>query len=548
MRFNTRQPKSLFPRCVAALAYAAELVFVAAVLVFVAAACSPLVEEPTAPPDRALPEAAEQRLRGDVAYLAATERKGRGIGTEGIAEAERHIIDRFEQLGLEPPPGFASLVQSLTVYRHGFDAERTKLLISSRDASEAHLPVTASTRTRIARPGDGLRVLPFSATGQAAGPAAFAGYAVDAPERDWDDFGAVDLKGKVALALRYEPWLQRGPVSVYGRMRLTEHAYINTKAAAVSEAGAEALLVVTGPKHANKPEDLRPHELVTLEPDPSPFSRMRIVSDIPVIQISHKLGAQLLEGTDYDLETLQSGPAAQEAPHEVNLGHMWVELQLERSSQPEPLEVRNIAAFLPGKRNDKVIVVGAHHDHLGSFGETPAAVYHGADDNASGVAVVLELAKQLSTRDQPPPVGVVFVTFTAEEVGLLGSRAFVSSSEFQALAPSLMINLDMIGRNPDEPVRVYSSTDDRETGELLTDLAHTAELRIDHRAGQVPPNSDHYPFYRADTPILFLSTGMHEDYHHVSDTAERLDYERMSSIAGFLAALITHACPRGSAP
>ncbi len=503
------------------------------------AGCAPLVDEPEAPVELELPDSAAERLEHDVRYLAATEREGRGIGTDGIAEAERYIRRRFQALGLGQAPQLDGFTHPVSVYRHGFDAERTEIRVLP--ASELGSP------RLVARPGDQMRVLPFSAEGSAFGSLEFAGYAITAPERGWDDFEDRVLEGAVGLALRYEPWLEE-PVGPYGRMQLSEHASINRKAGEAANAGAEALLIVTGPKHGDDPEDLRPFELVTLDPERNPLDRIRNPAEIPVLQISRSFAERILHPLDLDLQDLQRSVHDRAGPVYLDTDKIGVEISIAADPDPERVAVRNVVGYIPGNKDDEVIVIGAHHDHLGAFGEQPEAVYHGADDNASGVAAVLELAKRFSMREEPPPVGLVFVTFSAEEVGLLGSRAFVDEIVEQKWGDELsirrMINFDMIGRNPDEPVRIFDSEEpeSHESSEAgasaIPLLAEELELTVDHRSGEAPPNSDHYPFYRAGIPTLALYTGLHEDYHHVTDTADRLEYERMARITELLKALI----------
>ncbi len=506
-------------------------VLLSAVLLTAVGGCAPLVDEPETPVELELPESAPERLEHDVRYLAATEREGRGIGTDGVADAERYIRRRFEALGLGRAPHLDGFTQPFSVYRHGFDPERTVLRVLPE--SEPGAPKL------VARPGGEMRVLPFSAEGNVIAPLDFAGYAITAPERGWDDFEDRELEGAAGLALRYEPWLE-DPVGPYGRMQLSEHASINRKAREAANAGAEALLVVTGPKHADDLEDLRPFELVTLDPERNPLERIRNPAEIPVVQISRSFAERMLRPLGVNLQELQRSVHNRAEPVELETDKVRIELSIVADPNPEVVAVRNVVGYIPGEADDEVIVIGAHHDHLGAFGEKPEAVYHGADDNASGVAAVLELAKRFSVREEPPPVGLVFVTFSAEEVGLLGSRAFVDEIVEQAWGDSLrvrrMINLDMIGRNPDKPLRIFDSEEADDSA--ITLLAEELELAVEHRSGEAPPNSDHYPFYRAGISILALYTGLHEDYHHVSDTANLLEYERMARMTELLKALI----------
>lgn len=484
------------------------------------------------------PERTAERLERDVFWLAAAERAGRFPGTSGIRDAERFIRARFEALDIGPMSGSNDRYEHpLTIFRHDFDPSATELRVHWHEGREE--PAES------ARIGRDARVLPFSGGGTLSGALAFAGYAIDDDERGWSDADFDDLDGRVALAFRYEPWLEE-PVGVHGRLELSRHATFAEKARVVREAGAEALLVVTGPQHLRLPEDMRPFDLFSLDPDSSPFDRIREVEGVIIMQISHQLGARIFERAGYEIAAVQEAldpsagdsPGTGPSPVDVDLSSIRVDLRVGRADEPEAVEARNMAALVPGSDRERVIVVGAHHDHIGAFGDRSDAIYHGADDNASGVAAVLELASRFAVRDEPPPVSLLFVTFTAEEVGLLGSRAFVESDRLADFDPVMMINLDMIGRNPDEPLRLYSSDDSDSFVELVDELARSIEIDVEHRAGVVRANSDHFPFHQAGVPFLSFFTGLHEDYHDVGDTADRLDYSRMARIVDLTEGLI----------
>ncbi len=637
------------------IAFRLALIFSLAVTL---SACPPSeLEEPEAPepdaagvevdqpPERSPGEAAEtlparavQRLEHDAAYLAAPEREGRGLRTEGIRKAERFIAARFDMLGLKPVSAFpareghesaASAEQAdegvsfeseqfkhpFTVYRHDFDTDRSRMALNAEHGDidigsginsagwRGHVSGVehgrgvehrsrrgkeASLGTPLLH-GDNMRVVPQSGVGNASGELTFAGYAIADSERDWNDFEDIDLEGQIALAFRYEPWLDE-PVGPFGQMQLSRHAGFGRKAREAREAGAEALAVVAGSKHARDPEDLTPWDLVSLDPDENRFDQINSVDGMPVIHISHETGTRILEHAGYPIDEVQralrvhgglrersdSPPAPphierikQEGAAAVDLSRITAEITVARQEDPEPIEARNVLGFVPGEDSERTIVIGGHHDHLGNFGESEDAIYHGADDNASGVAAVLELAARFSghvegARSRPPhaapragtesatstesptdleslnrpPVNLLFMTFSAEEVGLLGSRAFVSSPEFEALNVAHMINLDMLGRNPDMPVEISTSNESDELSQAISRLASGVDREVEHIAGEVRPNSDHYPFHQAGIPVSSVFTGLHEHYHDVGDTPDKLDYEQISDIVYIVEGLI----------
>jgi hypothetical protein len=177
------------------------------------------------------------------------------------------------------------------------------------------------------------------------------------------------------------------------------------------------------------------------------------------------------------------------------------------------------------------VVIGGHYDHLGQFHGEGDTTYNGADDNASGTAAVLELAQAFASRHDRLPRSVVFVGFSGEEKGLLGSNAAVAQGVLPVDKIAFMLNLDMIGRNPEQPVEVVGdafATGLREATEAANrDVGLAVEFGGTNYAG----NSDHHSFYVRDVPMMFFFTGLHDDYHQLSDHADKLAYGRMEQIA-----------------
>ncbi len=203
-------------------------------------------------------------------------------------------------------------------------------------------------------------------------------------------------------------------------------------------------------------------------------------------------------------------------------------------------EARNVAACILGRDpalRDQWIVVGAHHDHLGSYAGEGDTVFNGADDNASGIAAVLELSEALAAARRSLRRSVVFVTFTGEEKGLLGSRFFVDTAAVPPAAIVLMLNIDMIGRNVPKHVTMHAN------GRLkalrtFVDEANTAQLPLDFKDTLYGSQSDHTSFALQRVAALFVTTGIHEDYHRASDHSDRLEYQRMEDVVQLLYRLV----------
>jgi hypothetical protein len=267
---------------------------------------------------------------------------------------------------------------------------------------------------------------------------------------------------------------------------------------------------------------------------------------MPVIHVAQSFAEKMLEGSDLDFQGLQESLDRDNGTSEIHhrvFGGMSAHLEVATEQSAEEVQARNVAAFLPGSDpilKDQWILIGAHHDHLGSFSGEGDTVFNGADDNASGTAGVLALAWMLAKLDPPPARSVVFTTFSAEERGLLGSREMVSS-QVQTNSIVLMINLDMIGRNPDQPLRIMGSGSSPEVRRLVEDANRELQLSLSFSDRPEAAVSDHDPFHRQGIPFLFFFTGMHDDYHGTDDESERISYSRLAEVVELAAETVTLA-------
>jgi len=198
---------------------------------------------------------------------------------------------------------------------------------------------------------------------------------------------------------------------------------------------------------------------------------------------------------------------------------------------------------------ENTIIIGAHYDHLGygaegSLHRGESAIHNGADDNASGVAVLIDLAKKLKNTNTNN--NYIFIAFSGEEMGLLGSNYFVKNPTIDTKAANYMINMDMVGRlKADSSLAVYGVG----TSPILkqTLKAHNSKFKLIQKESGVGP-SDHTSFYNADIPVLHFFTGQHEDYHKPSDDFEKLNYDGMKTISNYIFEVITDLNDNGKLP
>jgi hypothetical protein len=453
-------------------------------------------------------------LRETITYLASDELEGRGVDTAGIDKAADYIADRFQRAGLKPPPGQAGYFQPFEfVTADAIDRKTT--LSSGQTKYSLSQDFTAAA---------------FSAEGSFSGPVVFAGYGIVNPERGYDDYAGIDVKDKVVLLLRYEPHTAQGK-SRFADHGWSSHASLEAKVRAAHERGAKAILLVNPPTHHGT-------DLLL------PFARMFTAPDrkVPFLHVRREVANDLVQrGGAGSLAELQKQIDDSGAPASRELGDVAVSghVQLQRTSRT----LKNVVAWLPGEKRDEYVIIGAHYDHIGRGGPGSLApgtneIHNGADDNASGVAGMLAVADRLAAGPRPAR-SVLFVAFTAEEIGLIGSNHFVRHPPVPLRRMVAMLNLDMIGRVRDDDLMIGGMGTARPFDAIIAELDAASPLEVkDFGRGGLGP-SDHMVFAIKKVPVLFLFSGVHSDYHRPSDDADRINYERLEQVVDFAEGLAT---------
>jgi hypothetical protein len=210
------------------------------------------------------------------------------------------------------------------------------------------------------------------------------------------------------------------------------------------------------------------------------------------------------------------------------------------AGEPKKIDAKNVIGVLEGEGPlaDETIVIGAHYDHLGrgepgSLDPGSHEIHHGADDNASGVAAILEIARQLAARDKKLPRRVVFIAFTGEERGLFGSAHYAKHPLYPLDKTIAMLNLDMVGRLSDDKLVVYGNGTAAEWDALLDGLSEKHPFKVTrHPEGYGP--SDHSSFYAKQIPVLFFFTGTHREYHRPGDTFDTINVDGLRRVANLV--------------
>ncbi len=500
------------------------------------------VEATPAPPG-GLESITVDDLSGHVRELASDAYRGRETLTPGADAAAAYLEERFAALGLEPLPDAPGLRVPYALQQTGFRAEGTSLVAGDE-------PFVLGTD---------FAPFAFSDAGEARGAVVFAGYGITSDDPAHDDYAGLDVEGKVVLVLRHTPREDDPDAPLTG----SAHAFFRNKAVNAAAHGAVGMVLLTDPKHHDEADDLRLPTRLRLPPKPSPEGEAATKKEAPAkaakeeppflaMRLSQAAAGRLVVGGLDAIRAAQDALDAGTRAADVGLAPRGP-VSLTIAGTPEPVVVRpdNVVGVLPGadpERRDELVVVGAHFDHLGGFEGDGDTVFNGADDNASGTAGLLELAEAFA-RGPRPARSLVFAGFSGEEKGLLGSKALLREGRLAAADVVFMLNLDMIGRNGDRPLRVTGDGYGTGLRELVE--AANAAVGLDLRYGgtEYSANSDHHPFFQNDVPVVFFFSGLHDDYHQLSDHVDALDLDRMRAVValghGVLAAVAAgDATPR----
>ena len=460
------------------------------------------------------PAANPQRYLNDVKVLAASDMEGRGAGTKGIERAAHYIEQQFKGLGLESA-GTQSYLQPFTV--------TTGARLKGKNNLIVHI---GSVESKL-KLGEDYVPLSFSSVGSVSGPVAFAGYGVTAEEFGYDDYAHLDVKDKIVVVLRYEPD-KFGEKS--GHQGLTQHSHLITKAINARNHGARAVILVNGKLGPNE-EDLLLR-----------FGSLAGPRDvgIPMVQVKNAVVESWFKETGKSLADSQKQIDGDLKPRSFALPDS-LRVSMDVDIETLHATVNNVLAYLPGKTSEYVII-GAHYDHLG-YGDASSLapseigkIHPGADDNASGTAGVLELARIFTRRRERMQRGILFMSFAGEELGLLGSAEWVKEPTRPLGDAVAMINMDMIGRIRDG--KVYVGGVGTTFKPLLEKVAAKYDFKLAYSAGGYSA-SDHTSFVTKSIPSLFFFSGLHSDYHKPSDTWEKIDPNAAARLVDMIADVAT---------
>lgn len=456
----------------------------------------------------------EAVVREPLEYLAGDDLNGRAAGSPGGLRAARYIAGRFKALGLSPVDEAEGFLQTFQHQRRRVDRKGSALSFTAPGGEK--IALTA---------GKDFVPFIFSAEGAVEAEVVFVGYGITAPEYGYDDYAGLDVSGKVVIMLRYEPGEQDAESKFKG-LEHTRHATFAAKLRNAEQHGAAGGIIFSGPLYHKKDGD----ELFGEKASAGRTGR------IAFFQIAQSSAERLFAAVGKDLSKLQA--AIDEKLQPQSLAMKGLHSQGRAAFRKDPVELRNVVGILRGsdeKLSAEVVVVGAHFDHIGRRDKDPRnpqrdLIYNGADDNASGTAGLLAVAQALSQAPERPKRTIIFCAFDGEEAGLVGSRHYGEHPPTPLSGTVAMINLDMIGRLRNGAVTVYGVGTAREFPALVTRAARGLDLKVRQgRSAMIP--SDSLSFAGKRVPTLMFFTGLHGDYHRVSDEADEIDCDGLARIA-----------------
>ena len=432
-----------------------------------------------------------------VRYLASDEMKGRGDGSPELNKASEYIAEQFRLWGLRPMGDGNSYFQTFEITVGAEIGPKTQLQLNgaSLKINEDFVPVR------------------FSSNADVDADVVFAGFGITAPELHYDDYQNIDATGKVVVVLRHQPQ-ESDKTSPFTS---TPHAGFINKAINAKQHGARAIIFITDGNHTDEEVGRATRDAETDD------------LGIPSVHAKRDYVVKLLSDAGKDLTGIQKKIDTDLQPQSFDLpnarAHIVTEIVRTRKS------VKNVVAAVTGTDSalqNEWVVVGAHYDHLG-LGDrnslAPSAigqVHHGADDNASGTAGVMELARLAARNKNEWKRSVLFITFAGEEIGLLGSSYFINHPTIPLKNTVAMLNMDMIGRLSNDRLFIGGVGTSPDFRGWLEDFDRSVRLRLDYSESGYGP-SDHMSFNAKKVPVLFFFSGLHSDYHKPSDTFDKIN-------------------------
>jgi hypothetical protein len=484
----------------------------------------------------------ESTLRADLTFLASDALQGRLSLQTGDSVAIEWIASEFAKAGLKPAAG-GSYLQPVDLIEYRPDRSRSYVVLYRGGVDKTwKFPEAYGA---------------FPADVDVTGEVVFAGFGITAPELKYDDYQGIDARGKIVLIFDHEPQ-ENNASSIFNGTGNTRYATARVKVLNAQAHGAAGVLIVAEPNRKHPSNQERAARIGGSITRAVPLASQALADDvlhIPAATVSDAIGKELLSAAGVTPSELQTSIDKELQPQSRAIPETKVTIHYRNSSETTG-RTYNVAGLLEGsdpELKSETILISAHHDHDGMSG---SEIWHGADDNGSGTVGVVALAHAFAANansklGERPKRSILFVVFASEERGLLGAFYMAAHPLRPLETTRAMINFDMIGRNETESeqtkglIEIPADTTNRLNliGALYSpDYQRTVEAenkyvgltlddRFDHEAAlNVFFRSDQFPFVLHNVPAFWWFTGFHPDYHHTTDTADRINYVKMAKI------------------
>lgn len=460
------------------------------------------------------------RMTSDIQYLTSDECEGRGPGTKGIDKAADYIAQQFKEAGLKPGMKDGTYFQPFSIKAPAVPSKAT-LTIAGTKGLQLNLGEKE------------ISTLGMSGSGKLKADLVFVGYSVVAEKVPYDDFAGLDVEGKVVVMLRRCPRYS-GDAKFGDDDTARQASAIDTKIENAEKRKAAAVLLVNDRTMVKESGDTLMSFTTARNSSPVKIPILHIKRDLADVVFRRALGKSLDEIENEINDDLKPRGG------ELKGWTADIEVVVDRPRTP----VKNVIAVLDGNGPlaDETIIVGAHYDHLGYGGRgsldrnAKNAIHYGADDNASGTTTILELARRFAAMKDRTGRRIVFMAFSAEELGLLGSAHYCKEPVFPLENTAAMVNLDMVGRliadkdSGQDKIEIGGTGTAKGFDAMVDKYNAKANFKVKKSPSGMGP-SDHQSFYLKNLPVLFLFTGLHQDYHKPTDTWEKINLTGMMKIA-----------------
>jgi len=458
------------------------------------------------------PQIEEKDIYFHLKYIASDELEGRRAGTRGAELASDYIAKQFKKFGLKPAGDKGTYFQY-------FD------FVSDVKLGDSNFVSFKINKDEIKLNFKSDFVpLSFSESGKIKGDVIFAGYGITAPEQNYDDYNGIDVQGKIVMLLKGTPdgYKAHSPFEKYLPLRY--------KVSNAQSKGAIGIIFV--------------------DPFSEKFEKFTYdysagKAGIPIIEVKSSIIDNILKTCGYDFKLYDIVKRIYDSmkPNSFTINNLSVEIQTDVRYVKS--KVANVIGYIEGSNpelKNEYIIIGAHYDHLGWGGQgslvpDTVAIHNGADDNGSGTAGLLELAEYLSHNRKNLNRTLVFIAFTAEEEGTIGSGFYVKNPVFPLENTIAMINMDMIGRLKEDKLTIYGTGTSPVWNDIIEKLNSDFKFNLNLVKDGYGP-SDHAQFYSKNIPVLHFFTGIHSDYHKPSDDYDKINYQGQKRILDFIAKLI----------